>query len=64
MLGITKRSGTLTYEDITKINDDDPSYILELPFVGPVKAKTVSLPVISIVMGAIDGFNPLRGTYF
>ncbi|HHT38770.1 MAG TPA: hypothetical protein GXZ95_05140 [Mollicutes bacterium] len=58
MLGITKRSGTLTYEDITKINDDDPSYILELPFVGPVKAKTVSLPVISIVMGAIDGFNP------
>ena len=58
MLGITKRSGTLTYEDITKINDDDPSYILELPFVGPVKAKTLSLPVISIVMGAIDGFNP------
>ena len=32
--------------------------IKELPFFGKVNAKKVSLPLISIVIGFIDGFNP------
>lgn len=58
MLGIVKNSGTLTYEDITKASDDGLSHVLEVPFVGPVAAKDLSLPIISILIGAIDGFNP------
>jgi len=29
-----------------------------LPFVGPVDARTISLPVLAVVLGGLDAFNP------
>ena len=46
MLGVVKNSGTLTYEDIVKASDDGESHIFEVPLVGPVAAKDLSLPII------------------
>ena len=34
------------------------SWLVPVPFVGSVDVKTFSLPVISILLGFIDGFNP------
>jgi len=39
-------------EDIEKDNE------ISLPFFGEVDAKDISLPIVAVVMGAIDGFNP------
>ena len=57
------------YKDIISMvkNDEDLSGIkynvdLEaektIPLLGKIDAKSVSLPLVAIVMGAIDGFNP------
>jgi len=32
--------------------------IIKLPFFGEVNAKTISLPILAIVLGTLDGFNP------
>jgi thiol-disulfide isomerase/thioredoxin len=32
--------------------------IITLPFFGEVNTKTISLPLLAIVLGALDGFNP------
>jgi hypothetical protein len=32
--------------------------IIKLPFFGEVNAKTISLPLLAIVLGTLDGFNP------
>lgn len=32
--------------------------IINLPFIGEFDVKSVSLPVLSVVLGAVDGFNP------
>jgi len=38
------------------INPDNP--IINLPIFGEVNAKTISLPLLAIVLGTLDGFNP------
>ncbi len=43
-------------EKITDEKPKDKEY--ELPILGKVNAKTVSLPLLSIVLGFVDGFNP------
>lgn len=58
MLGVTSNSSNLTYEEITASDKKDSDFILDIPFVGPTGTKELSLPLISIVMGTIDGFNP------
>lgn len=35
-----------------------PSTLVELPLVGEVDARTFSLPVLAVVLGLVDGFNP------
>lgn len=46
-------------EDISDIKYNvDPSSEKEIPILGKIDAKNVSLPLVAIVMGAIDGFNP------
>lgn len=52
-------------EDVSKIkyNQKDTSnnssdYIRNIPLLGDVNIKEVSLPLISIVIGFVDGFNP------
>ena len=37
-------------------NKDDKEF--DLPILGKVTAKTVSLPLLSLVLGFVDGFNP------
>ena len=31
---------------------------IELPFIGEMETKNISLPVLTIIIGALDGFNP------
>lgn len=37
---------------------DKKEYLIEIPFFGPINAYQLSLPVLTIVIGALDGFNP------
>ncbi len=34
------------------------SSVVTLPFFGKVEAKSISLPILAVVIGALDGFNP------
>lgn len=43
---------------ITGDEDDPKETIIRLPFFGEVQAKSVSLPLLAVVIGALDGFNP------
>lgn len=46
-------------EDISDIKYNvDSSIEKEIPILGKIDSKSVSLPILSIVMGALDGFNP------
>lgn len=46
-------------EDISDIEYNvDPSVERKIPILGKINAKTVSLPLLSIIMGLLDGFNP------
>lgn len=57
LLEIVEASGTQTFEDLLN-NDDNESVLIDVPFMGPVDVKTLSLPLLAIFIGAIDGFNP------
>lgn len=50
MLGFVKPN-----EGVDLVNQDTK---IMLPFLGEVDAKTVSLPILAIVLGTLDGFNP------
>ena len=43
---------------ITGDEDDPKETIIRLPIFGEVKAKSVSLPLLAVVIGTLDGFNP------
>lgn len=46
-------------EDISDIKYNvDSSSEKEIPILGKIDSRSVSLPILSIVMGALDGFNP------
>lgn len=46
-------------EDISNIKYNvDTNDEKEIPILGKIDSKNVSLPIFSIVMGALDGFNP------
>jgi len=36
----------------------ESSEVVNVPFLGEVKVKDISLPVLTILIGALDGFNP------
>ena len=42
-------------EGVDIVNQDTT---IKLPFLGEIDAKTVSLPILAIVLGTLDGFNP------
>ena len=47
------------YKEKSKSNESDAKETtFNLPFFGEVSAKGVSLPLLAVVIGAIDGFNP------
>lgn len=39
-------------------NKNDISMKMNLPIIGKVDLKTMSLPIVSIILGLVDGFNP------
>lgn len=43
--------------DVTDVQVQERTEV-NLPFFGKVEAKSVSLPLLAVVIGAIDGFNP------
>lgn len=46
-------------EDVSNIKYNvDPKSTKVIPILGEIDAKKVSLPLVAIVIGAIDGFNP------
>lgn len=51
-----KTEETEKKEDSTETPVEDREF--NLPVLGKVKAQEVSLPIVAIVLGAIDGFNP------
>ena len=59
-------SGTVDVISLVKNEGDlsnikykvDPDEEYTIPLIGNINAKSVSLPLISIIMGAVDGFNP------
>lgn len=42
---------------IIKYNNNDNNYIIDT-FFGTINLKNLSLPIITIIMGLVDGFNP------
>lgn len=44
--------------DINEYLSDYGNYTFKLPIVGEINTKDLALPIIAIVMGSIDGFNP------
>ncbi|NGX63025.1 MAG: hypothetical protein KR126chlam6_00431, partial [Candidatus Anoxychlamydiales bacterium] len=45
-----------------KVIEEDKKYqipdSIKIPFFGQIKIKNISLPLLTIILGAIDGFNP------
>lgn len=54
--------GVVDKSELEKQNNDtskdNNSYKINLPIIGNVDLKNLSLPVLSILIGVIDGFNP------
>lgn len=54
-------NNTQSSEPACQASTTAPTKLLEkikIPFLGEVDAKTMSLPILTVVIGAIDGFNP------
>jgi glutaredoxin-related protein len=47
-----------TKEDIGQIQYEDINKTVSVPFLGEVDITTLSLPVLTIIIGLLDGFNP------
>jgi thiol-disulfide isomerase/thioredoxin len=58
ILRVTNNNSNLTYEDIVSADKNGSDYIIDVPFIGAVESKSLSLPLLSIIIGTIDGFNP------
>jgi len=55
ILGIqTKNSNEQNVNESIEESDD----FFTIPVIGNINAKTISLPLITIIMGVLDGFNP------
>lgn len=52
-LGVSKINN-----DIELVNGDILAEEINVPLLGKINPKTVSLPILAIVIGSIDGFNP------
>lgn len=56
-LGVVEKAKYEENKDNNK-DDDLSSYIIKIPILGKVDLKKISLPVVAILIGAVDGFNP------
>lgn len=58
-LGITK--GTLTgneCEEIAKQKEETKDHKIDVPLLGKLDLEMLSLPLVAVVVGLVDGFNP------
>lgn len=44
--------------DINEYINEYESYKLDVPLIGTIELKSITLPVVSILIGLVDGFNP------
>jgi len=51
-------SGGETCADVVVPLLDSPKPTVKLPILGSVNPKTVSLPLVTVIIGVLDGFNP------
>jgi len=52
-------TSTCDADDIQcKIEEENADDVFDIPFFGEVKTKNLSLPLLSMILGFIDGFNP------
>ena len=54
-LGVTKEN--LELKNCNEINQNN-NFKINVPFFGEVNTRNLSLPIISILIGTLDGFNP------
>ncbi len=54
-LGVTEENSELN--DCLEVHEKT-NFKINVPFIGEVNTKDLSLPVISILLGTLDGFNP------
>ena len=55
-LGVVKEEKKTTSKKSTTVNKNE--FMFNVPLIGKVNLKNMSLPIVSIVLGLIDGFNP------
>lgn len=56
--GISKAPSSNNNKDNNKKVKEKEDSKIDVPVLGSVDAKTVSLPILSVVLGFVDGFNP------
>ena len=54
-LGVVEES---SFNNASSSNNNENDYNIKLPIIGKVNLKDFSLPILSVLMGIIDGFNP------
>ncbi len=57
-LGVVKKEETTKNSNSNNKKEDNKSTIVEIPLLGKINLKNVSLPIVSILIGLVDGFNP------
>ena len=50
--------GIVEEKEIIENNDNNKSIMFKIPLIGKVDLRSISLPIVSIILGMIDGFNP------
>lgn len=58
VVGVPKPDARDFSTDKQRSSDSPSNNIIDLPFIGRVNASTISLPVLTVIIGLIDGFNP------
>lgn len=58
MNGEVKDDDSTTTDDDGQTVEDQENTNIDLPLLGEVDAKQVSLPLVAVILGTVDGFNP------
>lgn len=57
-VGYSKTSASRMLNEVKEYAELDSNDSINIPFLGDVDVKNVSLPIVAIILGFIDGFNP------
>ena len=58
VLGVSKKPTVKKEEKKVEEKKEDSKYEKTVPVLGKINAKKVSLPLLAVVLGFVDGFNP------